>query len=154
MTNADVLGLADRLGAKRTLSPKESAFVLDAQPDKVTRIQFAWQYECLGVMLWALGYSAELGRPDRIVDVRRIVSIMKEKAPIRLREEARLRSISELLDEADLIYRYHWACVDARVNGAPPPRGLDCGVVLERHRALNWLIGYQGQAWDDVTTDT
>jgi len=26
--------------------------------------------------------------------------------------------------------------------------------VVERHPALNWLLGYQGQEWDDVSTDT
>ena len=24
----------------------------------------------------------------------------------------------------------------------------------ERHHAINWVIGYDGLAWDDVTTDT
>jgi hypothetical protein len=27
-------------------------------------------------------------------------------------------------------------------------------VTDERHYALNWLIGYLEQAWDDVSTDT
>ena len=27
-------------------------------------------------------------------------------------------------------------------------------VVYERHYALNWLIGYCDQSWDEVTTDT
>jgi len=27
-------------------------------------------------------------------------------------------------------------------------------MATERHQALNWLIGYQGQAWDDITLDT
>jgi hypothetical protein len=31
---------------------------------------------------------------------------------------------------------------------------LNCELVVERHRALNWLIGYQQQAWDDVRPDT
>jgi hypothetical protein len=65
-----------------------------------------------------------------------------------------LRPIEDILDQADLIYRYRWALVDARVNDSEPPAGLDPGVALERHRALNWLIGYLGQDWDDVTTDT
>ena len=89
------------------------------------------------------------------MDAGRIVSlVMKDKGPKKLREQARLRSAKELLDEADLIYRYDWACVDARVNGGPAPSGVDCGIVVERHHALNWLIGYQGQEWDDVSTDT
>jgi hypothetical protein len=28
------------------------------------------------------------------------------------------------------------------------------GVIEERHYALNWLIGYFNQDWDDVATDT
>jgi len=32
--------------------------------------------------------------------------------------------------------------------------GVDAGIVIERHAALNWLIGYMGQSWDEITTDT
>ena len=53
----------------------------------------------------------------------------------------------------DRIYRYHWAVRDARIRGESVD-GLDAGVVVERHYALNWLIGYLDQAWDDITTDT
>jgi hypothetical protein len=68
--------------------------------------------------------------------------------------DAKLRDFSQILDQADLIYRYHWAVVDARVKQKPAPAGLEKGVVMERHYALNWLIGYMNQAWDDVSTDT
>lgn len=40
------------------------------------------------------------------------------------------------------------------MNGRDAPAGLEKGVVKERHYALNWLVGYMDQAWDDVTTDT
>ena len=36
----------------------------------------------------------------------------------------------------------------------PPAESYDAGVVQERHYALNWLIGYCGQDWDNITTDT
>jgi hypothetical protein len=36
----------------------------------------------------------------------------------------------------------------------PPAESYNAGVVQERHYALNWLIGYCGQDWDDITTDT
>ncbi len=68
--------------------------------------------------------------------------------------QAKLRPQAELLDAADLIYRTHWAVRQARLDGEPSPAGLDPGVVHERHYALNWLIGYAGQAWDDMSTDT
>jgi hypothetical protein len=108
-------------GADQFFSPKERQFVLDLSPSPRTRADFAWRYECLGVMHWALGFVDKLAPPSTIVD---------------------------------LIYRYDWACVDARIGGKPPPAGVNCEVVVERHRALNWLYGYQGQAWDDVSTDT
>ena len=62
--------------------------------------------------------------------------------------------MSEVLDQADLIYRYHWAVVDANLKGKLPPGKLDGGVTMERHYALNWLIGYFDQEWDDISTDT
>jgi hypothetical protein len=53
-----------------------------------------------------------------------------------------------------MIYRYHWATVEAHMREQPMPAGLDNDVIMERHTALNWLIGYMDQPWDDVTTDT
>jgi hypothetical protein len=44
--------------------------------------------------------------------------------------------------------------VDARLKGKKPPAGVEPGVTLERHHALNWLVGYMDRDWDDVTTDT
>lgn len=67
---------------------------------------------------------------------------------------AHLRQLSEILDQTDFIYRYDWATVNARIKKLTAPAGLDAGVVMERHRALNWLIGYMNQDWDNVTTDT
>jgi len=67
---------------------------------------------------------------------------------------ARLRPAEEIYDANEGIYQMHWAVRDARLNDKPVPNGYDAGVVQERHYALNWLIGYSGQDWDDVSTDT
>jgi len=65
------------------------------------------------------------------------------------------RSTDELLDAADLVLMYDWACVDARVNRRPDPADLNSEVVVEWHRATNWLVGaYDNADWDDVGTDT
>ena len=68
---------------------------------------------------------------------------------------ARRRPRKELLDQADLIYRMHLACVDARVMNMPAPQGLEEGVVMERHRALFWLAGCDNMCpWADVDLST
>lgn len=135
-------------------TPNEQKFIEDPNPSQHDRIQFAWRYECYWVMLWALGFIERLGRPDTICDVKQAVMIMQQNGRDGFLKMAKLRPQSEILDAADLIYRYHWAVVDARVKGREAPAGLDGGVVMERHYALNWLIGYMDQDWDDISTDT
>lgn len=44
--------------------------------------------------------------------------------------------------------------VEARVRRQPMPDDVEPGVVYERHYALNWLIGYMDQEWDEISTDT
>ena len=149
-----VLSFRDELGAAPFLSPKEKSFVDATTVDKQERAQFAWRYECLGVLHWALGRVETLAKPAAIVDAGLMVKLVMRPGAAEYRAAAKLRSIDEILDEADLIYRYDWACVDARVAGKPAPTGIDCEIVVERHHALNWLSGYQDRAWDDVSTDT
>lgn len=146
--------LLNQFGAHDFLSPAEAAFMADEDPSEQDYINFIWRYEGVHVLLWALGIFEDLGRPDGIADVPRIAATLRDLGTDGLIEQARLRPQSELLDAADLIYRYHWATVDARLNGRDAPAGLDPSVVYERHYALNWLIGYGGQAWDDISTDT
>ena len=89
-----------------------------------------------------------------MVDAGHVVKQIMAKGPVEFRARARLRTPTELLDADDLYYRYDWACTNARVHGTAAPASVNCEVVQERHYALNWLIGYQHQAWDDVSTDT
>ena len=63
------------------------------------------------------------------------------------------RTKAEILDANDLYYRMDWTCVDARVNGHEL-NGLNSSVVFERHYALNWLVNYMEQEWDDISCDT
>jgi Domain of unknown function (DUF4272) len=34
-----------------------------------------------------------------------------------------------------------------------PPNSSE-EIIVERHKALNWLIRYMGENWDDIRTDT
>jgi hypothetical protein len=146
--------LVVKFGADKFFTPEEAAFIKDPMPTQEDRIKFSWRYECLWVMLWSLGYIEKLERPEGICDVPKAVSFLKNRDTAQFINDAKLRSLNEILDEADLIYRYHWAVTSARLKGQEAPAKLEGGVVQERHYALNWLIGYMDQAWDDVSTDT
>lgn len=135
-------------------TPKERAFLRNASASQHDKVQFVWRYEAAWTLLWALGYVEKLEKPAGICDVPRAVKFMQEKRTKQFIADANLRALPKILDQADRIYRYHWAVVDARVNGKQTPAGLEPGVTLERHYALNWLIGYMEQDWDDISTDT
>lgn len=135
-------------------SPNEKKFIGNPNPSQHDKTQFVWRYEAAWVLLWALGYVEELKPPTEICDVPASVSFLQQRSREQFIKDSKLRSITDILDQNDLIYRYHWAVVDARVNGLKIPAEIDASVVLERHYVLNWLIGYMEQDWDNITTDT
>ena len=133
-------------------TPKERAFITDPDADEHTRIQFAWRYEAAWTLFWALKFTdGPLALPNAICDVPLLVSTVRDTTDLAIHG---LQTTNNLLNEADLIYRYHWAVRQAQIDGDPVPAGLEPGVVMERHYALNWLIGYDNADWDDVSTNT
>ncbi len=143
-------------GAEAYFSPAEKKYLDNPDSTEKEQIQFAWQYENLWVMEWALGLTDDLFWPDRICDVPGSVRLMKRCSDMEsLLAAAKLRPRKELLEQADLIYRLHWACVDARVMGMPAPQKLEAGVVMERHHSLFWLAGCDNMCpWDEVDLST
>jgi hypothetical protein len=150
----EIISLLSGKDVWASVTPEEKQFLLKKRPARQELINFKWRYESLWVLLWALGRVKDLGAPTSICDVESVVRMALDTPSEDFIRPAKSRPISDILDEADLIYRYDWAVVDARIKGEDPPGNLDPGVVYERHYALNWLIGYMDQEWDDVTTDT
>lgn len=126
------------------------------EPDQQAIINMVWKYEAYWVLLWALGKVEELSYPSIICDCDFAIKAISEcDSYEQFMKNIKLRDINEILDEADLIFRYDWACVDARVKGMEAPQELDAGVVVERHKACNWLIDYnQEDDWDNVSVNT
>jgi hypothetical protein len=143
-------GLAD------ALSPDERTFISAADPPEKARINFSWHSERLSVLLWALGL-AEMSPPDEQCDSAAAERALPPDADIAVGEflsRARLRPDHELWGMAESIYQLHWVARDARLNGTAPRQSVDLGIIQERHHAINWITGYEGLEWDEVTTDT
>src|SRR6185436_20065830 len=104
-------------------------------------------------MLWALGRAEdEMRWPRALCKPQELADAMFAAGP-RLVGEAALRPAAEIVDAADFVYRLHWVVRDNWLHKLPAVDGVQAGSVQERHRALNWLVGY-GEEWDDVSTDT
>lgn len=139
--------VADELTVKEKNILNRSA----AQQDIVNMI---WKYEAYWVLLWALGIVDELKYPDEIADCDFAIEVVSRCRSLQeFMQQVKLRNIEEILDEADLIYRYDWACVDARLKQQNAPTNLNASIVLERHGALNWLIQADAD-WDNPDVST
>ncbi|WP_411167536.1 DUF4272 domain-containing protein [Clostridium sp. MB05] len=149
-------GFLDKYEVKEELTEAEMKIIF-GNPEKQDVINMAWKYEAYWTLIWALGIVDKLEYPSQICDCNFAIHAVADCEDFNdFMKTVRLKSIDEILDEADLIYRYNWACVDARIHGKNPPADLDSGVVFERHWGLNWLIGKgtYNYNWDSVSTDT
>lgn len=115
--------------------------------------KFGWRYEGCAVLLWALGLW-ELGEPTKICDAGEVGKILWNNDFNSLCEISSVKSKEEILDMQDLILRYDWACVDARIKGQEM-KIVDGEIVYEWHYALNWLTNANYTAdWDSIRPDT
>ncbi|WFD11781.1 DUF4272 domain-containing protein [Tepidibacter hydrothermalis] len=142
-------------GVKSYLTDKEKEYIQMEQPDKITAIQFSWQYERCCVLLWALGLI-DLNSPTEICNVHQIAQIIRNYDSIdELIKDSSIRSNEELLDMHTRILYYDWACVESRVENQETPANLNSGVVQEQHFALNWIISANEDCeWDDISPNT
>ncbi|MEN7549957.1 DUF4272 domain-containing protein [Rapidithrix thailandica] len=137
-------------------TPKELDFLNNPTEEK--KNYETWKCEGIWVLMWALGIVEDLAFPNHMADLNAIPSeqypIGSDTDPNSFIQSAKVpRSKKAILDANDLYYRIDWACVDARINGQEM-QAVHPGVVYERHYALNWLIKYNNQEWDEVTCDT
>jgi hypothetical protein len=136
-------------------TPAERAFLLKGMSPKA-KIAFTWKLEALAPLLWAIGKIGKMPGLGRQCDVDALMRAVI-RPPGATREyisSASLRAGERISEAYEKVYRAHWKVRDAQVAGKPAPKGLDPEVVQERHYGFNWLTGYMGQPWDDITTDT
>lgn len=138
------------------VTPAERDFL--ANPTEEKKMYETWKCEDIWTLLWAINKVDELPFPD---DLCQLKLVPVGNYPTRdfdnlndfIASVTTVRSRAEILDANDLYYRLNWACVDARIKGDEMTI-VHPGVVYERQYALNWLIRYMDQDWDDVSCDT
>jgi hypothetical protein len=150
-----VKSLIAKHGVSGNFTESEEAFLANVSPSVDSQLQLSWRVEAAWVLLWALGFVENLGLPCDQTEPDRAIELVEKNGLSGLIGNALPRSLSAVLDEADLIYRCHWAVRNDEINNtSEADEFLDPGITRERHWALNWLICSDDQEWDDVTTDT
>ena len=137
------------------VSPKERRFLQSKKPTNRQIINASWRVEALYILLWALRLipSLEVGKTPterlRLTDLLPFLGRTSEFI-----SNCELRPEEEIYDMNEKIYEAHWSVRDAKINSKAMPKDIDPEVIMERHYGINWLMGYCGQSWDNVTTDT
>ena len=140
-------------------SPAERHYLLhDTDQDGVHDLDgLSTNGEAFHFLLWAGGLQKSIGMPDGQIFAsvaEQIIAPLPE-SPAALISSIKLRSKSEMLDWADLLYRLHWAVSHAHITGKPTPGRLNADAVHEWHKAVNWLIQFDDENdWDKVSTET
>lgn len=145
------------LARRILLTADEATFLFDDAPQEEDRIRFSWRLEAMMFLAWCAGLVDDPGMPAAPSSAEAILPLYPHDLgdAVMLRETIRVRPKEEILDWADRLYRLHWAVRDAHLNRREPPPGLNPGVVLEWHHAVNWMTRYGGEDdWDAVGTDT
>jgi hypothetical protein len=138
------------------LSPKELAFIAQREPETKDVIAFTWHTERLVPLLWAIQKIASMPPLTCQCDTGPMMNaVVWPPAPSeKFIDTAALRPEKELDEEYGRIYHAHWRVREAHRRNPTAPDDLDAGAIFERHWAFNWLRGYFGQPWDEITTDT
>lgn len=153
----DIVGWLKKEGLWNELSPLELAYVSAEHPTKKQEIYTSWKSEGLIVLLWALGKVENLPAPNEQCDTSLFQQHLPPFVDISASDfisTAKRRSDEALLEMADELLKLHWRARDARRNSRAMPPELNIEIIQERHHAINWIIGYDGLPWDEVTTDT
>lgn len=147
--------MIERHDLQKHFTPAEQAYIKDPSPADQTRVQFCWRFESAWALLWALGYIEEgLAPPSDVCDVQRAYELAYDRPGAAFVKDARPLPFPDLLDQADLAYRSHWAVRQLWLTGQGVPEQVNPSIVYERYYALTWLTEGAGAAWDDVETDT
>jgi hypothetical protein len=143
-------------GLWKDLTPSELALLSVEHPTKQQLINAGWQSEALLVLLWALGKVDSLPPPNQQCDTSLFQELLPPFANTSASSfiaSATRRSEDVLIHLADETLQLHWQARDAELHGRALAT-IDIEIIQERHHAINWVIGYDGLPWDEVTTDT
>ena len=152
--------ILERFGLRDELTEDEKPYFDPEVCDDISQddaYQMQWRLEMCVALFWACGFMEELPYPSEMTDTTEQIQLIGGCQSFdELMSNVKMRSLGEILDAADLIFRMDWACVEARLKNDPSIIGdLYPDVVVEQHKGFNWLIGaYDAENWDTVLPHT
>lgn len=138
------------------LSPLEVELLTSSQPTEKQFINSSWRSEALQVLLWSICKLAGLPPLTELVNVVNMLDVMplRDSDTAEFTSSATLRPESEIDSELEKIVSAHWKIRNARNHPNDMHEPMIEGVVVERHWALEWIVNYDDEPWDQVPLTT
>lgn len=134
------LPLYDKFDVKNSLNSKEKR-IINGTYSKQDVIDMDWAYEAYWAICWCLSLIDDIKDGGELCDCSKAITFVTNSSSFNdFKSKCKLRDIDEILDMYDLYYRYHWAINNKYVDSKTNIGNLNSSNVIERHRALEWLI--------------
>lgn len=134
----------EKLNIKSALAPEDTNFLNAMSEQKVSKqgLQDAtWAFEECAMLMWTLGII-DKPKSDKECNVGQLDEFFFNiKSYDELLSKCMLKTKEEILEQADLLFRYHWACRETRMQGKQLPQ-LNEMIVQEQRRALEWVLNW------------
>lgn len=148
---AKAIAWLEQEALKGSLSEQEQRFVFEGMCEAD---RFKLQVEGMWALAWAMGIVNDLNFAqdcdNRFATM--LPNLKQSQSSADFRRKANPRELEQVIAACDLAYCLHWAIRQAEISGKQLPAILKPYVVVERRRALEWLLGKE--AWDEIPLDT
>jgi hypothetical protein len=108
-----------------------------------------WRCESIWLLLWTINKIDQITLPDAEADLLQIFPYLPGflEPTQDFIETASTRSVPEILDQCDFIFRLNWAFKENSELLTSTTR-LNAGVAHERYFAINW-VSRMNERWED-----
>lgn len=134
-----------------SLSEHEKRFLFEGA-DQSDRLKL--QIEASWALAWAIGITGEMNFAKECDNsfVTQLPDLRKGESSANFRKRINPRSFEQIVSACDMAYCLHWAVRQADLDGKKSAGNFKPYVVIERRRALEWLLSEQ--SWDNISLDT
>jgi hypothetical protein len=148
---ASAIAWLQQEGLLDSLSKPERSYLLDGHG---VPGPFQAQIEGMWALAWALGLVKELDYSKECDQgfSAMLPNLKRNETSRDLLSRLNLRSLEEVVAACDLAYCLHWAVAQYRLEGRKLPGRVLAPDVIERRRALEWILS--DYEWGAVPLDT
>ena len=134
-------------------SPNELSLINEKNPTQECSQQFQLSVEALWELAWVLGLIPKVNHWDYCGN--NLVNLTPKPGddPSEFLSSNQMRAHESIYEEADFLFRLHWASREAYLTGQPEPTGVPEYVIDQRHKVINW-VSFGEVSWDEVDTST